>query len=149
MFKFRKIGLNATLLALWVIYIVFSIFDNSLNLIRADLLSELIILSGFIILLTVIISQLFKKQYITLCYLSSILYSGLIMYWRSTNYYASILKIGAFFSVCAIITGVCYSSLFHEENNSISYIKSIGISSMVGLAVLVVAVSSVFFHFMY
>lgn len=146
LFKLKKIGLNATLFALWAIYIVFAIFDDRLNLIRNDLVMELIFLSGSIILITVIVSQLFKKQYIALCYLSSIIYSGSIMYWRWTNYNASILKIEVFFAVCAIVTGVCYSMFFHQETKSFSYIKSIGISSMVGLAVFIVATLTVFFH---
>lgn len=149
LFKFKKIGLNITLLALWATYIVFTTFDNRLNLIRTDLVMELIFLSGSVILLTLIILQLFKKQYIVLCYLSSILYSGLVMYWRWTHYSVSILKIGVFFTVCAIVTGVCYSFFFTQEIKQITYIKSIGISCMVGLAIFVVAIFSVFFHYIY
>lgn len=140
----------SVLTSIWVIYIFLTVFDNRLNLIRPELMRELGLLAGLIVLFTVIISRYIFANHSELCYITSIFYSGLVIYWRSVYFGKPFI----FLLLLVLIPIFCYFiysllCLKYRGKKSLSWLEGIGISIRTGIGVVGLAILTIFFHFIH
>lgn len=132
------------MIAYWIIYIVFKVFDSRLNLINPELIPELVLLSGLIISYSVAVSKFLPVRYEKLCFISFIMYSSWVMYkWIHLYNGLAILLVSLM-----LISGIC-AFIFKlwikvGSGMSVLFSKSIGISLLIGTGVFIISFFTIY-----